>query len=389
MVATVAHDFRVLKKSTLLDIEFLIQSLRQSDTDNVTVWLPRELGSQLFKESRVVAFLATAASRGTLIVRDWIQSRVWNQEQAKARFQRTVEGLASMLYAHAISNATGDALQLPLANLVHTLIETGGILEGRMGYPPEGASAVSLTICALDPEVPEPLVLGGIRFRDQFVAEFIELRNKYLERAFGTGSRAPGNLNTEQALAEFVFELFQNSFEHGRLDEDGRTLTGLRYIRLRKHIHFNQGDFLKRAQGFQELQDYLSSVGTTSKAPTYYEIAVSDHGLGLIKRFLATRKDFAVPEDTRDAQVGFVNTIIDKALSSKINQPGAGYGLRRAIKAVQDLSGFLSLRTDRVWLYKAFGQQVEPQADWQMEPVKLAKLPAIAGTHFNMVFPLR
>jgi hypothetical protein len=159
-------------------------------------------------------------------------------------------------------------------------------------------------------------------------------------------------------------------------------------VRLKKHIHYNYSDFLKRAADFPELQDYIKHVGSASKAPIFYEISISDHGLGLIKRFLVTRKDISLPQDTHGARVDLINRIIDEALSSKVNQPGAGYGLRRAIDAVRNLQGFLSLRTDTLWLYKAFGGQPKLSSEWLLEPVGLRELPSIAGTHFSLLFPL-
>ena len=383
-----SHQVRILKGSTLLDIEEFTQTLLDSKAPELTVWLPRRLGSQLFKESRVVTLLATAASLGRLVVKDWIQKQVWDSRQAEVRFETAIEGLASVAYAHRISNATGENVDLSLTRLSQAVIENGGIVEGPIGHIAEVSSAKSFTICALDDQAPEPLVLGGIHSKEKFVKEFIELRDKYLEQAFGTGSSTSSQGSTDRALAGFIFELFQNSFEHGRLDENGQIIKGLRYVRLKKHIHYNQNDFLKRAEGFPELQNYISCIGATCKKPIFYEISISDHGMGLIRRFLHTRTEFSLREETPEARVELINRIIDKALSSKVNHPGAGFGLRRAIKAVRDLRGFISLRTNSVWLYKEFGQQPSNESDSSLLPVQSRELPSIAGTHFNMLFPL-
>lgn len=379
-------NIRITKAATLADIHGYIEEIERADAAEIHVWLPRDSGPQLFKDSWVSALLATTARRSSLVVRDWVQDTHSTDQQELRRFTQELDGVAALTHAATILNATGARVPLSPEGLAASLISRLGVLETA----PEGepASAASLTICALDHQAPEPLVIGGVHSKAKFTTDFLAIRNRYLDRALGSGRRPPTDVETDRALAGFVYEIFQNAFEHGRIDEEASSLKGIRFLRLRKHIHYRADEFRDRAAGFPPLSAYLLTVLSTMHHPVFYEVSLSDHGIGIVRRFLATRRDISLVDDSRSARTELVNRIIAENLSSKSNQPGAGVGLRRALEAVEALRGFVSIRTDRLWLYRAYGVP-DSTGDRSLLPVVDAPLPYIAGTHVNMLFPAR
>lgn len=398
---------QVSKKSTIRDLEDLTAHLTTNQSGSVDVWLPRELGTQFFKENRVTSLLAMAARDQTLYVTDWIGDA--DIAQTRARFGTRIEGLASLTYAAEIRNARKERPDIGEQELKRVVIEErGGIAEpephedSRKAEAPggpkrrgEGSRAHSLTFCAFDhqdprQDAPIPIALSAVNTKEAFIQQFIKYRHKYFEkgRAEDYGKRV--SRDSDRALASFVYELFENSYQHGRLNYSHELIKGIRYVCLRKHIDYNKTAFIKRAASFPELQKYLHQTISKSGTFIFYEVSVSDHGLGIIDRFLATRPEFRsgtiIPN--LNARISLLNRIIREALSSKY-QTGAGHGLRRALAAVDTLQGFLSLRTDRLWVHHTSANASSRDATPQLIPVGVSEnLPLVAGTHFNMLFPL-
>jgi hypothetical protein len=160
----------------------------------------------------------------------------------------------------------------------------------------------------------------------------------------------------------------------------------MRYLRLQKYRDTKE-HFMARAEGFQELADYLDKLITPGGGFKFYEVTVSDTGPGIVSHFLRAREDFSPrPRSTKDL-VGLVNDLLTKPLTSKRDFPGAGHGLPRALRAISRLRGFISLRTDGLWLY---GCGSDSLAESGLKNVaSTAQLGSVVGTHFNILLPLR
>jgi hypothetical protein len=372
-------QIKITRDSTLRDIEKLSCDLATSGDSSANIWLPRDIGPKFFKDCRLVAFILTASRGGKLAVRDWIQKSQWGSEKADKRFGTEIEGLASLVYADAIGLVDDDSVSPDGRHLLSTLIGRRGILEE------EEDLGKSVTICAFDatePELVKPLIFRDLSSKATTIEDLAKLRNQHLEKGISEDYSERVNPVADRALGGFVYELFQNTFEHGRLDRQNNTVRGLRYVRLKKHIATNRADFLHRAEGFPELQAYLDVHTPTQGTFKFYEIAIGDQGLGIIDRFLSTRPDFNPP--TASDRAILINQIIDQALSSKRGRSGAGYGLRNALRAVNELKGFLSLRTDAFWLHWS------PSTNYGLKLIPVSgagDLAHVQGTHFSMLFP--
>lgn len=375
-------QIRLPKRVSLGDIEGLLLDLESRGDYSSIVWMPREFAPTFFLESRVTALLAATAQAGSLQVRDWIQKNAWNREQALRRFTGSIEGIASLKYSRQMSNA-GEHIDLGLSDCVSHLLETGGVIEDHPTTPL--SPGTPQTFCALDGEAPEPVRLAGLLGgRDRFINRFLSERRDFLQRAYGDKKAQELSLGRDRELGSFVYELFQNAHEHGRLDGTGIAIAGLRFLRLRKHIHYDFGGLIQRAASFDELKQYLCALKGRNTRPELYEVSVSDHGLGITRRLVASRPDLGLSDDSLS-----VNDVIAQALSSKRDRPGAGHGLGRALDAVSRLHGFISIRTGRIWLYRDLALSDRSREHRHLLPVGSPVLAEIPGTHVNLLFPLR
>jgi hypothetical protein len=375
---------KLLKAHTLIQVEEQIRKVSQSTAKDLDVWLARDLGPKLFKDTRIVCLLAAAASRGMRIrVIDWYTDVVGEFTASTTdRFGTTLEGIASLEYATNIVNSQKTSIDDLIRHLKRVIIEKDGIKT------PEKTSGQALTFCAFDPDEPIPLGFVGFDLKSTFMSKFREYRRNCFEVGAGAGfsDRIPPDVDNQ--LAAFAYEIWQNSFQHGRLDRLNKDIAGVRYLRIQKHVDYSKAMFLERATGFAELQSYLDREIQGTKAFTFYEVTIADNGLGIVERFLATRPDHGQGKLARDAANALINLIIDQALSSKLSQSGAGHGLEQAIEAVRKLRGFISVRSGNSWLYQAFHHDVVGREGSQLLNVDCTSALASVGTQINLLFPL-
>lgn len=349
----------------------------------ITVRLSRKLRPDFFGESRVAALLATLSQRYALTVCDWHNE--WKENEIEEHFRTSLVGITAALYSNRLTNVPGMEFPNSRDVLLERVAVAGGILEPKTS----GARGTSITFCAFDPDWSEPAAFAGTLYRKElFKKTFGKYRAKYLEVGKGI-THTSATRKADDRLGDFIFELYQNSYEHGRLGVDNKPVNGMRYVRLRKHID-RKDRFLERAKGFEELTSYLMEVVPEGEEFKFYEVAISDHGLGMIGRFLQTRPDMTRKTESSDERSALLNELLTQPLTSKRDYPGAGYGLQRALRAISSLQGFISLRTDQEWLCGHSAQRDASlvttglrKVQWQSEPV------SIAGTHFNILLPVR
>jgi len=353
-----------------------------------TIRLARNLNAHFFKQSRVAAFFATAAQRGLVRLRDW--HHTWTPDDFKTVYRSSVGHLASAVYAREISNEHGVRPPFAGGDVTAAVAHDGGILEPHNPASRE-FSGTSLSFCSIDPGFSEPLALAGLIYnKKQFVDELTSIKRRDLDR---DRSHATMDLFAEDSpdreLAGYVFELYQNGYEHGnrsRADKK-QVIPGLRFISLRKHIAPNFAHLHAYADGFPELGDYLRKQHERHQVLKYYEVAVSDQGLGMLDRFLIDRPDYLSEAGSRGARLHLLKRLLTETLTSKKGAPGAGGGLIRALRAARELNGFVSIRTGEFWIHCSYAEA--GSLPMELTEVTGATPAPVAGTHFNALFPLR
>jgi hypothetical protein len=262
------------------------------------------------------------------------------------------------------------------------------VIEKQGIKTPERTTGQSLTFCAFDPEEPIPIGFAGFKGKPAFTSEFIRYRRDCFEVGQGEGFSDSVPKAVDDQLASFAYELWQNSFQHGRLNSTNGNIRGMRYLRVQKHVGLAKSEIVERAEGFGELRSYLDRETSGPGPFKFYEVTIADNGLGILERFLATRPEYAQTIHTREDAVTFTNRIINEALTSKLSQSGAGHGLEHALDAVRRVRGFVSLRSGNTWLYQAFNKETATLDEHRMHEVACGCELASVGTQFNLIFPL-
>jgi hypothetical protein len=90
------------------------------------------------------------------------------------------------------------------------------------------------------------------------------------------------------ALGQFLVELRDNGLEHGTRGAGRRSLRGVRFLRLRKHVAPSRDALLERAHAFPELRACLEQMLLDRGTQAVVEASVSDFGLGIVDNFLGS-----------------------------------------------------------------------------------------------------
>lgn len=383
------ENMQITRTQSLKSIEEQLHSLNQSAAANVVFKIPKNLGPTFFKLTWAVAAMATAyrhvsVRRGSVAVSSWTKSEDTG-EHSKAQFKvlerhNSPLDLAQSTYATTPHDALSPS---------HPRTEDTTLAEHTGLVVFEGENQV-LAIYAIDPDAPIPIALGTSRARDQFLNEFRRVKRKYLDvgNAAHFSKRHP---HYDRLISELILELFHNTLEHGRLSADDNTvLRGLRYVHLSRHIGHTRESFVGRAAEFPELQTYLNSVVPERGTFSLLEIAISDAGIGIVDRFLSTRRDLNILANTPENRLDVINRIIRERLSSKMDNSGAGAGILNALTAIADLQGFISLRSGNEWAFRDYSAiNANRTPEYIFRFVSLSRdLARISGTHYNILVPL-
>jgi signal transduction histidine kinase len=381
-VSAVTNKVSIRANCSLMDIEEAsIQAAAIPKDYPVVLELARNVGSALLIETAIASLIATVAARpGRLIIKD--MHHTWNEPSAIQRFVKQIDGVAALFYCSEIQAARLQNVQdedVPrefLAQLQSRLLRTAIIEDANTGQ--------SRTFLAADPQhgvTRELAILDGdvYAFRteiDTVIRQF-GVRPRLKER---------GREDAEDVLYRAVFELFQNTVEHGRKRRpDGAALPGLRYVRFQKLIGNSAEELAARANSFEQLKEFLIRRTRRAGIVRFLEITVSDSGSGILSHFRRRASDHsAIPSDNNDA----LNAILTGKLTSK-RMPGTGLGLPIALSALRTLKAFVSLRSEESWLFRDFDADTSDADD--AEGLKLLTVPTpkpvanIVGTHFTML----
>jgi hypothetical protein len=187
------------------------------------------------------------------------------------------------------------------------------------------------------------------------------------------GKREPGrDLGSRGTVLEFLSELHSNGWEHAR------DYTGIRTVRLTKHLYRKRDNLAEKAGTFSELEAYIQNQSRGNI--NLVEVSVSDFGPGILDGFL---KSFAGRAFRELERSDVIEQILHNKLSAKVGDPNAGLGIRNALEAARSIWGFVSLRTDEYW-FTLDGSTRE--GDVRLERRK-GRFPKIQGTHWQLLYP--
>ena len=202
------------------------------------------------------------------------------------------------------------------------------------------------------------------------------------------------------AAGRILFEAFQNTHEHARVDFRGDqlprstrgVLIGWRYV--------PRGQLTAAAEGHALLSRYFDDWQTRRpdiKVGQFLELSVFDSGSGLAQTWLA--KHESLDREIRDTPVTLVAELeavyacLSKGGTTKTNRT-AGNGLYRILGLASRAGGFVRLRSGRLSLGRAFPRRspLEP-GDINMEDLRAGGRPIdpqpwAEGTVLTIMLPL-
>ena len=380
LMPDIAVNLDIEKDNTIRDVEGYFAKLND-DISEVNIKLPRHHRMTLFKDSWITSLIATASRGRRLNITDW--NSVMDQTQIKNRFSNSLIGITSAFMADEISNVRHEKYNIDINEIIeHIVFDQNGVIE-------DSESGKAYVFCSFDStdeyeNFPRPLALTSST-KEEFIRKFLDFKREKIDST----SKSTGQLHfaypAEWDLPSLIFELYENTNQHGRYDGSNNIIKGVRAFSIRRHIANNYTNLVEQAEEFEELQKYIESIGVKRNL-RFYEISITDNGMGIVDRLLGTR-----PELVKG--VGFeqmspadkLNFIISRTLSSKL-YPGSGLGLITALRNLEKMRGFLSLRTGDQWVF--FDGNRKSAGQLKLVPIKNTEsLSKITGTHYNILIP--
>ncbi len=350
---------------------------------SINLQLPRNYEHDLFKDNWINTLVNTAADRTThLVINDW-----GNQAESNIDnwLKQSLVGINIAFLASEIRNDKKRNVGFDIHKIVENIV-----FDHRGMLVDEASNDTSFTFLSFDGRganglnLPRPAILSA-KERKDFVSEFLKIKRDKIDTAFEISNTSDlftdvykNNLN----FAEFIFELFENTNQHGNLGENNEKLKGIRSFTIKRH-RFTKESISNKSKNFNELNTYLESFKVHNRMK-FFEISIADNGIGIIKRFLASRPDYATEQEFVDlTDLGKLNYIIEKSLSSKLFS-GAGKGIKFALDNIRTLEGFATVRTNNIWAYFD-GKNAGELTFSGVTPAD--SHPEVRGTFYNILIP--
>lgn len=386
------YKLEIPKNPSLWDIELAnIAAASVPSEHRIVLQIPRNTRAHLLADIAIARLIATLQERsGGLTVRDYYDSWAGNWLRAtRDRFLREIDGAAALIYCAA--NEQGNCLEnrrqeKAPATLHRDLIEhvaRTGYLEELVQDDSSLMHGPSRTFFAIDPAYPVPPGMTASEGKWTNLDQVITAIYQQFGSSSGEDDRHEASLKLYQAL----YELFQNTIDHGRQFDNDHIQPGARFMRFYKYIGLSNQDLARRAIGFEPLRQYFER--RKNKAFKFLEITIGDGGPGILSHFSRSEQAQRLDKGDLAAQM---NQILTTNLSSKF-VPGAGLGLPLALSALSSLRAFASLRSDNLWLYRDFslGAAVPEASLLEGAALNLKAVPTekplarTAGTHFSVL----
>jgi hypothetical protein len=300
-------------------------------------------------------------------------------------------GLAAVLVSATVSSGEANIDELARA-AAHERLR--GMNDGPLSATYKGPRVAMLCDDGSELRALRPLYHGssdGIGLL-RSEAEFEELADDLLEATVPSRRRDLA-FNSEE-LGVFIRELFANTHDHARVDENGvpyaRSLRGL-YI---SHHLIRPEDIDAIASDYDPLRQFLrmSSYRRASVTTQFLEISIFDSGPGWAARVM--RRAVMPDEDIGPEYAAVLRCFEDGFSTTKMF--GRGMGLPRMLAHLKEQRGFIRLRTGRLSLYRSFATERGPltEADRQLVDVSTGARPEqprsyAAGAVITLLVPLR
>ena len=368
--------FSIHRNPSCLDIEKLNKRISQEfEGETLILSLARHTNVNFFCQTWVAQLIAhLAQQKGQLVIRDAHN----NWESYPDRFTAKIDGVAALVYSHIapyeirLENAKQESAPADLYNALVTRLKMTSKLE---------SAGQSRTFIAIDPDHSIPIEFSTSpslpRNFQHHIQDILKQFGEKLEM------KSMDRRQAETALHNFIYEVFQNTLEHGRYSEGGGLIPGLRYLRIRSYIDTNVNKLRQRASDFPELEEYISRSKGKRRRLRFMELSVCDNGQGIVSHYA---NSMSISTKNCEERELLLYQLVGEKKSSKDKISGAGLGLPNAMNALLKLEAFISLRTEEFWMYRDFGNPSQSEQANILHPVSKAnQIRRMNGTQFNVM----
>jgi len=233
---------------------------------------------------------------------------------------------------------------------------------------------------------------GEPRERDDFSA----LARIAIERSTKMWGDTPVSADTYGDIGAILHELFKNTHQWGRTDEQGAIIRrSVRGMLFEKH-NLTLDDAQRCTSDGDPLRDFVSHPELADDGRLrLLEISVFDSGIGLAKqwhRHYASEQPF--DSLTLGKEFDFCMNCLEQHKSTS-RSPHKGYGLHEVMTTLSKLKAFLRLRTGRLSLFYDFMTSpwseengAATMHDWLTRSATLTELPRVEGALYTMLVPI-
>lgn len=244
---------------------------------------------------------------------------------------------------------------------------------------------------------------------------FQTLTRQMIESFEPVALRAISNAKLE-FLSTLVEELFANTHDHARVDENGfaypfgnvrgifmrtfeyrarKTESGddsgplgryFAWTSLQKNTHRPTAE--ENVQRFEKMRPRRESLAAPLVGTRMLEVTVYDTGPGLARRWASQHVASSdLQSISIEEEVEYVKACFEMHATTKKSK-GFGQGLNSSLEALKALGAFLSLRTGRLFLHQDFSKPYTTKFAPEPWHLRQPELPTTPGTSYTIAIPL-
>ena len=183
------------------------------------------------------------------------------------------------------------------------------------------------------------------------------------------------------SAAQFIFEMWQNTLEHGRDDLGGKPIDGFRCV-IARIFEMRPSDGL----GDQFVNEYVAAVrqrfGTAFNG--LIELSVCDSGVGIATRL---SRDPNLRERSDAEQFAYLQEAMTPGGTSK-KRRGSGLGYPKTLRVVNRTGGLLLLRTGELTAGKTYLPPFEEWPSAKLYNMSATRAGVVRGTTVSLILPV-
>ncbi len=382
-----------MTKAIQLGAEETIQSVERhhaslhTSTGDVPMWLPVDIPERIGVDVSLLQLLMTWSQKQ---VTPSLRIRGASQRDADAALDNvcnSVVGLSAVTLSKGISSWDNHDIRSQAHAKASQQVDE--MVEERAKFQ-RGSSFAVLCFDGTSKPFPRNLYYanGAVLSQRDLKALFV----KRLELAESNQARRDRIEDVATRLGIILFETFRNTHQWARTTVDGvpirRGVRGLLIRRYRQHPASPGPGLEARHEQDAPMAKFIATHIDQAESGGVLELSVFDGGPGLVRRSRGTSELASLSlDDERAACLA----CFDKHNTSS-GMPHRGIGLYASLRELDQLGGFLRLRTGRMSLYRNFHdepfQEGTPTAfsDWPLQDGQPNA--DVAGTVLTFILPI-